>query len=531
MPAKRRTPEPRRRNPTHTWDLLIIGTVALLVRVAHSVAIWRGPIEDNLYLNPARYDAWARMILDGVGPSAPWEQAPGYPYLVSLLYAFSAADPRAVIGFQALLSAATCVAIALIAREFAGRWAAVASGSIAALYGPFVYFQAELLPETVLVFLLTAAVAAVVGSRGSWTTAGILWGLAYLVRTNVVIGIPLAIGHAWYSGGRRAAAALALPCVLAAGGLLAVNLAGGAGDVWSTTSGGVNLWLGNNPTADGVSPFFGPDETPVDDAVRAEARSAMDADRIFSRRARAYWAGHPGEALALAAKKLLWTFTARELPNNADIEWRRSRSPVFRVAGFPLGFGVVFVLALATIAAGKMPRDRRLLAILLPAMIAVGTCIVFFTNARFRLPLAIASITVAGVGVAALRQNLEARRWPLPGIVRAVAGAILAAAITWGNWFGVRDYRIAQIDVNTGASARAAGDFATAIHYLRLAVAREPRDAIGWIHLALALEQSGDVSGAASAYASAEEHLPGDPDVAEMLARFHVRHPLRAPDP
>lgn len=465
------------------------------------------------------------MILDGVGPPPPWEQAPGYAYCISWIYALVGAHPEAVVAFQVCLSTVTCLLIYQTTHHLAGRSAALAAGLMAAVYGPFIYFQAELLPESLLVFLLAAALAAATRTpQGAWTTTGLLWAAAYVVRSNAVLGFPLAFAHAWARSGRSAAVAVATPFVFAFAGLFVINATIGGTPVASTTSGGVNFWLGNNPTADGVNPFFGPAQQATDAAVRAAAESAADADRLFSTLARGFWAEHPGDAVALAFKKLVWTMSDRELPNNADIEWRRSHSPIFALPLLPLSFGLLIVLALAAIAAGHRPRGANGLALLAPMAIALCTCVLFFTNARFRLPLALPLLVTAGIGGAALvalRRPAEIRTSVAGRVVLAV---LLGAALSWGNWFGIAHYRIAQIDVNTGASARASGDLDAAIRFLELGVEREPRDGIGWIHLALAFEQQGRIAEARNAYVRAAANLPNDAQVRVMHERFEARH-------
>jgi Flp pilus assembly protein TadD len=72
--------------------------------------------------------------------------------------------------------------------------------------------------------------------------------------------------------------------------------------------------------------------------------------------------------------------------------------------------------------------------------------------------------------------------------------------LTWSNFYGVRSYHIPQISVNTGAMEREAGEFEPAVRHLREGLAGDPHDAIGWIHLALALEQQGNVEAARQAY-------------------------------
>lgn len=491
----------------------------------------RSGLGDVLVVNAERYDSWARMILAGGAPPPPWEQAPGYAYFLAALYAALGTNPWMAVAVQGFLSSLSCALLYVLARSLAGRQAGLATGLLAAAFGPFLYFQAELLPETLILFLCTAAMTTATAlGPGRWPVTGALWALAYLVRHNILLAVPFAIAHAWMGGGRRAAVAMALPVLLTVGGLATLNRSASGEWVLAGTSGGVNLWLGNNPSADGVNPFFGPDQFEADKLVRRQAQTAVDADRMFRSMALDSIRADPVAVGTLALKKLVWTFHERELPNNADIEWRRSHSPVFVIPGIPPGFGVILVLAAAALACGVRLGRPEALLLAAPAVFAIGTCIVFFTCARFRLPLALPLLVLAGIGIGTGIRRVPQLRSQPKAALRVLIAAGGAAILAWGNWYSVREYRIAQIDVNTGANARAAGDFATAIRFLQLGLEREPRDAVGWIHLALALEQGGDQAGARAAYQSADVHVPGDPQVAQMKARFAARNgAIKAP--
>jgi cytochrome c-type biogenesis protein CcmH/NrfG len=115
----------------------------------------------------------------------------------------------------------------------------------------------------------------------------------------------------------------------------------------------------------------------------------------------------------------------------------------------------------------------------------------------------------------------QTRRAELGPAIAFVAGLVLA----WGNFYGVRSYRIPQISVNIGAMEREAGHFDSAVRHLREGLAADPHDAIGWIHLALALEQQNHVDAAAQAYRDALAQLPSDPEVTRMAERFFQRYP------
>jgi len=507
--------------------LSIIFVAALILRLLYVLSIRDAPFFQHLQTEPQRYDEWAALILGGArAPAPPFEQAPGYAYFVAAVYAVCGRSLTAVTVVQALLDAATCALVGVAARRWFGARAGMLAGVLAALYGPSIYFTGELLPSTlfncVCLLAIVVSLAASKEAARAWTVAGCLWSLALLVRSEIVLAWPFVCADAWRRGGRRATMRIALPMALVLVVGVAVNAMSSRKFVLFTTSGGVNLWLGNNPHADGVNPFvYGPLEE-VADAARAGAADAVDLDRIFTRHALAFWRDDPAAAVQLLWKKFVWIWTDRELPNSSDIDWQTAQSWLFRVPLFPLRFGVVLPLALA----GALLLGRRWLGLPLLAsliVVGVGTSLLFFTNARFRLIMVPPLVMLAAFALDRFAACLPTWRDHQAELGRAASGVVIGLVIAWGNFYGVRDYQIPQISVNTGALEREAGALDAAVHHLRAGLALYPRDAIGWVHLALALEQQGQVEAARQAYHDALALMPDDPTLKEMAGRFVAR--------
>jgi len=501
-------------------DGALIFAAALALRLLYVLSIHDAAFFRSLQTEPLHYHQWATRILDGPAPLPPFEQSPGYAYFVAAVYALFGRSPAVVAWMQAVLDAATCALLAVVGRRWFGRRAGLIAGTLAAVYGPFIYFAAQLLPSTLFVFLCVAALAAGTLTASAW--AGCLWAAALLVRSEIILALPFVLHDAWVRGHRGTLWKTAAPIVVCIAVTVATNVYASGAFVLFNTSGGVNLWLGNNAHADGVNPFiYGPLE-PVADEVRAQSTMSAEADRIFRRHALAFVSEEPGHALRLVWKKLLWTLTDRELPNTDDIEWVTGHSWLFWRPLFPLSFGMVLPFACAgAVLLGRQWRQCTSLAGLL--LTGVVTGVVFFTNARFRLILVPPALLLAAVALDRLpARAVWNRRRTLLGAGAAFA---VGAGLAWGNFYGVRAYRIPQISVNTGAMEREAGEFAAAVQHLREGLAGDPYDAIGWIHLALALEQLGDIDAARRVYRDAQARLPNDAEVQQMAARFFARHP------
>ena len=512
---------------------------ALAARALYVLSIHSAYFFTHLQTNPLQYHQWATLILDApVPPHPPFEQSPGYPYFIAALYAALGRTVMAVASVQVVLGSLTCVFIAVAGRRWFGERTGLIAGLLAALYGPFLYFTGELVPATLFLFTITAAVVAALPPatnaetddtvsapvRGSaWVLAGCLWSTALIVRSNAVLALPFVLLDAWRRGRRFALWRIGTPLLLCVAAFIAVNASISHKLVVFTSNGGFNLWLGNNPTADGVSPFISGPQEGVTAEIRRRAADAVDADAIFRSKVVSFWTRDPAAGLRLAWKKFVWTWTDRELPNNADIGWRTSQSWLFRLPLLPLPFGIVLPLALAGVMLVRRSwRSLLLLGALLS--IGAGTCVIFFTNARFRLAIAPAALICAAAALDRLPSMLRGWRRHSRDVVLAASAAGVGLVLAWANFYGIRDYHIAEIDVNTGVLEREAGNFEAAIAFLRRGLAQEPTDPIGWVHLALALEQEGLPRQALEAYVNGLASTSDDPTVYRMADQFLRRH-------
>ncbi|HXO42283.1 MAG TPA: glycosyltransferase family 39 protein, partial [Thermoanaerobaculia bacterium] len=241
---------------------MILG-IALVLRLAHWAAVRRAPFIGAPVMDSWEYDRWAREIAGGdwLGHGrGVFFQAPLYPYLLAILYKAVGPHLDAAYLAQIGLAVAGCYALYRAGRAMAGEQAGLAAAALAAVYGPFLFYDVQLLKESLAVtavcFLLwamawaaagtgleaaaggpkaataslpataasdvstavsetatapsEAATAARRGTGGRWLLVGFLLGVLALLRENALVVVPFLLPLAW-SGGRFGAAVGAGP--------------------------------------------------------------------------------------------------------------------------------------------------------------------------------------------------------------------------------------------------------------------------------------------------------------------------------
>ncbi|MDQ1348568.1 MAG: hypothetical protein QG573_1943, partial [Acidobacteriota bacterium] len=184
-------------------SLLALLAATALLRLAHLFAVREAPFVAQLALDSQEYDRWALAIAAGdwLG-SAPFFQAPLYPYIVALIYRFLASAPIAVYTFQIFLAVLGCWALVRAGEALAGPRAAGATGLLFALYTPFWFYDVQLMKESFAVSAVCLLLFLLLQARASdrlslWFLVGLVAAFLALLRENMLLVVPSLLLLAW----------------------------------------------------------------------------------------------------------------------------------------------------------------------------------------------------------------------------------------------------------------------------------------------------------------------------------------------
>lgn len=422
------------------------------------------------------YDAWGRTIAAGqwVGTEV-FYQAPLYPYFLGLVYAVLGHDLLAVRLIQAVLGAAACVALGDAVSRLVSPRAGLIAGLMLACYPPAIFFDGLIQKsvfDLLFVTLSLAVIARVVTNRRRrhWLLLGLCMGALALTRENALALI--AVVALWAAvrrpvcteppapgGARRVvreqrfpSSSRWLPVLMFAGGVAVAlapaivhNAVVGAGWYLTTSQFGSNLYIGNNPQADGSymslrpgrgSPEFERlDATELAEEASGRRLTPAEVSRYWTGRTLGYVTEQPGDWLALLARKARLLISSTEIIDTESQESHESYSMVLRLLGAVWHFGVL--LPLAIVGMGWLWQDHGRLGVVFALTAAYAASVVlFYVVARYRLPVVPLLIVFAAAGVDGLLARWRQRRQgepAMPGSRRVVLAIALIGAIV-SNW-------------------------------------------------------------------------------------------------
>jgi hypothetical protein len=364
---------------------------ALMVRLAHVLAMASSPYFTNPVVDAGTYDAIGWSIARGDGyPEPVFWHPPGYPSFLGAIWWLvgdSYVAPRLV---QAFLGAMNVAFIAWMGGRLFGRSVGIASGVAAAVYGMLIYFDAELLTPTLAIFAILATVISAMlaqqtNRRTLWFGTGVLGGLAgTIVATSLVVPLIAAVFS------RRRALWVLLGTTLALVPVTAHNLIRGHEFVLVSSNGGINFWIGNNPKYDQMVNIR-PDiewQRLTKEPARAGHHGQAAFSRYFVEKSLRWATAEPWAFLRLQAHKLRQLISGDEIFRNHAIYPARLDSPIlglllWKVPGLAFPFGLLMPLASVGLWVGWR-RARFQAAVVLGLSIMV---LAFFVAARYRMAL------------------------------------------------------------------------------------------------------------------------------------------------
>ena len=522
-----------------------LGIAAFGLRCLYVFQSTDSPFFDFPQVDAKTYtDTAIRMAEEGQwqGESEPFWQPPLYPYFLGLVFwIFSPGYfiPRLI---QASLGALNCILIYLLGRRIFSPSLGLAAAGLAAVYGPFLFFDAEFLPPTVALFLdlilllsLPWAVAA-----GYWRllVPGLLLGFSALCVANILLFLPFVLLWIfWQSHPLPLPQRLLRPPLLLVGALLIIapvslrNYLVGHDWVLISSNAGINFYIGNNAEYEKtvrIQP--GPEWRALVARPWNEAGLTRPAQksRFFFSQGLEFIRQHPGDYVHLLLHKLYLFWHGYEIGRNQDLYYARHFSSLLSLLlwqswiAFP--FGLLAPLALVGIGLGwkggiwRQPGPSLLLLFLLSYALSV---ILFFVSSRYRLPVVPVLLLFAVWGVRELYLLAQERRTGLLMGLGA-AGAVLLVGSNWrlsdiamvGE--ATIQYRLGLVWQQKGLAANAIAAYQKALSLDP--VQHEPRFNLGSLYA-----RQGRYQRAIAEYRKFIEHFPEHPEARYSLGNILLK--------
>ena len=555
------------------FDPFLIAGLAFLVRLIYVLQLSRTIFFGHPVVDAEFHDAWAREILEqGIGHEGVYFRAPLYPYFLALVYALSNGSFMAARMAQALLGSLTAALTYLLGLEISGqRRIALAAGIGAAWYGMLIYFDGELLVETLFIPLLLASCWTYAKARRQrkplvCLLSGFLLGLAAITRPSALLITPIFIIDFLMRGGKAeplfrgrrlpGASLLFVGCLLPILPVAWHNVQQGDA-VLIASSGGINFYIGNHAQADGLHSLL-PGLGAIWDVPAASYRAYQsegkvlkpsETSRYYSGLAWQFILGRPLDALRLFLKKFFAFWNRLEISNNRDLYFFMHETAIMPYLRL-LGFWIVGPLGLL---GGWIGWRRRMLPgwLLWFVPIYMLSVMAFFVTARFRAPMIPFLLICAALAIFQMAER-RSRFWDRRRVAD-LAMLILAAVFVNTNPWRLRaenpahanfclgnayldadnleaarsgfqaalqaDSLYPQAHLNLGVIAYRRGDLRRAEEEYQRELALYPNDARAMNNLGVLRDEAGRYREAGELYNKALEHEPYYEDARINLAQ------------
>ncbi len=501
------------------WVLAGICAVGLLIRAACLVAWAHTPLLSSPTGDELNFHQTALGLLGLAPEPEAFLYQPLYAFFLATVYAVLGPDPVAVRGIQLVLGLVTICLFYGLGHRLAGRWSGRLAAGLAAVYGPLIFFEGQLLAPGLVVMLVAGGLWCLLAAPGrKWLLlpAGLLFGLALMARPNLVFVLPV-FGIWWLFRvrswrGRLAGAGFALAgLVIGLAPSWIHNAVKGQGVLPVSSAGGLSFYLGNNPQASGR--FRVPRGMKIDAsshaayrrswhllAEQAEGRRlspAQVSNHWFGRGLR-WWAQQPGAAAIMLGKKLLLAVNAEEAPIHhpygavAEVVWPLAWLP---------GFGLVFAFGLAGLWLGRRRTPGVGLLGWTVGVYLAGMA-AFYVADRYRLVSVAMLIPLAAVGLVGLRERVRAGglRATWPGLL-VVLAAFGLTQLPFSDAAREQKARYALQNLMGSLAAEASDTDAARAYFERaIQIAGDEHGSTARANLGLLRERRGDLDGALELY-------------------------------
>jgi tetratricopeptide (TPR) repeat protein len=484
------------------WAILIFG-MALLVRIIYLLQIKSNPFFSTPIVDELWHLQWAQDILTkSFWGTEVYFRGPLYPYFLALLLKITGSDLFWTRLIQMIISAGSVSLAYLIGREYFTDRVARLGSIFFALYAMTIFYDAMLLIAVIFMFLNLAGLLIVVRNRDHprrlpYFLAGVVFGLSAIARPNILlVVICLAVWMALRFRKqlkRRPLILLILLFLIGVGLPIAPvtlrNYLVADDLVMISSQGGVNLYLGNNMAAEGLTMMmpeifldpsipvtkFNPTVSKYAEKEMGRPLKASEVSAFWSDKARRFIYEHPGRFLGLTFKKFVYFFSGFENSDQVDIYNFRQYSSLFSILMFDYGLKMPFGLfgPLGLVGMGLCFRRRREFTLpLLFFWAYIPSVVLFLVTARHRLPVIPILVFFAAFAVVFLWDTIRRKDWKKARL--PLAAMVILLVLSNINFFDLGFSNTAQIHQNLALTYARQEKYTEAIQEYNLAIREAP---------------------------------------------------------
>ena len=368
-----------------------------------------------------------------------------YPFFLAVIYSALGVSILGAKIIQVIIGSLTCVLLYRLGLKFFNDQIGSLAGVILAFYGPAIFFDGELVGASLGAFLgicllYLFLIADQTRQSRFFFICGLVGGLAVLTRPTFFPFLAGALIFIVFFRLKRIKQKVSCVCLIILGLMLVVmpvsylNYRLRTGE-WSFLpfSGGINLYLGNNPDICRTLTIRPGSEWENLIALprRAGYQNPRSINSFFWKKFLEYMTHQPGSFLLGLGKKTLRFFSSREIPRNVSLYVARKWSYLLKILVWKVGnFGFPFGLLFPLVALGCWFYWKEIpLLIWGFVLMHTASLILVFISSRYRVEIIPILVLLAALGIYGLGERMKKFDWR-KGIVVVLTFVLLICLST-----------------------------------------------------------------------------------------------------
>jgi tetratricopeptide (TPR) repeat protein len=479
------------------WAIIgfcLVFAFALSVRLFYLHESSKSITFENPILDAATYHDKAIVLArDGAMDSEFFWQQFFYPfYLSGVYYCFGSSIAVAKI-IQAILGAVTCGLTFLLGKRLFNFTTGIIAAGLTAAYGPLVFQEAELIAAGFTAFWAVLLLLLFLKAKDKPSfkllfILGIIGALSTITRPNFLLFFSAAT--IWLVVSRAVIGRQEVKLLPAKILVIALGFVVGVAPVsylnyringnlsFLPASGGINLYIGNNPDFDAAElrPGYKWEHIisiPIEHGYKEDI---WEKQEFFYKETKRFFVSDPVRFVKGLLSKTMQLLSSREMPGNVDVYLFRDSSKLlsclmwkYRKFGFP--FGVLLPLAVFGFCV-----SWRKVSIPFLLFIAFYSLPLIFAHieARYRMALIPLLAIAAAGGICGLGRMMIGRRWmPLAGSIVLMSVVVFGSTVPGPFVSETQDY-LPELHLRVGVSLKDKGKPSEAMEHYDRAIKLNP---------------------------------------------------------